>query len=310
MTHAPTLAPGGARREMPLIPADSTANRALVVVIAIMTLLACLTAGAALQTERAAWSWRDQVSREVTILLKPTASDDADALARAVAAAATQAPGVEFAHALSLEETGRILEPWLGRGVDVLKLPLPRLVVVRMQAERTPDLAALTRVVHAVAPQAGIDDHTLWLSRLATIAGIVVFLAGAIFVLMLVAMATAIGFATRGAVAANRDIIEVLHFVGASDHFVALQFQSHFLALGLRGAAIGGGAALACFVVTSLLFAWGSPSPQGVGVSVLLGGFSVGLFDVFLLVVISVGVAALTGYISRWIVHRYLFELL
>ena len=36
------------KRDMPLVPADSIAGRALVVVIAIMTFLACLTAGGAL----------------------------------------------------------------------------------------------------------------------------------------------------------------------------------------------------------------------------------------------------------------------
>ena len=39
--------------------------------------------------------------------------------------------------------------------------------------------------------------------------------------------------------AGNREIIEVLHFVGASDAFIAREFQSHFRRLGLRGAIIG-----------------------------------------------------------------------
>jgi len=61
-------------------------------------------------------------------------------------------------------------------------------------------------------------------------------------------MATAIGFATRGAMAGNREIIEVLHFVGAEDRYIARQFQTHFMRLGFRGAAIGGIAAAVFFV--------------------------------------------------------------
>ena len=57
-------------------------------------------------------------------------------------------------------------------------------------------------------------------------ANAVVAFAAALFVLMIVAMATAIGFATRGAVAANWEIIEVLHFVGASDAFIAREFET------------------------------------------------------------------------------------
>jgi cell division transport system permease protein len=71
-------------------------------------------------------------------------------------------------------------------------------------------------------------------------------IAGGIGVLTLVLIATvlSVGFATRGAMAANRPIVEVLHFIGAKDRFIAGQFQGHFLLLGLQGGVIGGGAAL------------------------------------------------------------------
>ena len=57
----------------------------------------------------------------------------------------------------------------------------------------------------------------MWAARLGAMANAVVVLAAALFVLMIVAMGTAIGFATRGAVAANREVVEVLHLVGASN---------------------------------------------------------------------------------------------
>ena len=43
--------------------------------------------------------------------------------------------------------------------------------------------------------------------------------------------------------AGNKDVVEVLHFVGAHDSFIANEFQRHFLWLGLKGGLIGGGAA-------------------------------------------------------------------
>jgi len=35
--------------------------------------------------------------------------------------------------------------------------------------------------------------------------------------------------------AGNRDVVEVLHFVGAHDSFIASEFQRHFMWLGLKG---------------------------------------------------------------------------
>ena len=55
------------KRDTPLIPGDSIAGRALVVVIAIMTFLACLTAGGALLVAQASEGWRSDVLRDVTI---------------------------------------------------------------------------------------------------------------------------------------------------------------------------------------------------------------------------------------------------
>ena len=65
-----------------------------------------------------------------------------------------------------------------------------------------------------------------------------------VLLLMLAATMLSVAFATRGAMAANRPIVEVLHFIGAKDGFIAGQFQRHFLVLGLEGGLIGGGAAI------------------------------------------------------------------
>ena len=110
---------------------DSVAGRALVVVIAIMTFLACLTAGAALLVADASQAWRSDVLREATIQVKPRAGDDVESLVAKAVAIATQTPDVESAHALSQAELEKLLEPWLGTGLDLSQLPVPRLIAVQ-----------------------------------------------------------------------------------------------------------------------------------------------------------------------------------
>ncbi len=296
-------------RSTPLIPAETVAGRALVVVIAIMTFLACLTAGTAILIGEAAQSWRSSVSQTVTIQVRPKAGDDAKALLAKVADAALAAPGVAEAHVLSLEETEALLAPWFGGGLDLSRLPVPRLVAVTMKANQEGDLAPLRQALGAVAPQASLDDHTAWLKRLTAMANLVVSFAIAVFLLVILAMTTAVGFATRGAVANSREIIEVLHFVGASNTFIAQQFQHHFLQLGSRGALAGGGVALLGFLAANLMSLWWRNSPGGAEVAALFGAFSLDLMGYLGLCVISVGIALLTAYISRWIVLRHLRDL-
>ena len=80
-------------RNRPLIPRDSIAGNALVVVIAIMTFLACLTAGGALLVARASEGWRSEVLRDITIQLMPRPGDDLDSLVAKAVSAAGEGPG-------------------------------------------------------------------------------------------------------------------------------------------------------------------------------------------------------------------------
>jgi cell division transport system permease protein len=294
------------KRDMPLVPADSIAGRALVIVIAIMTFLACLTAGGAILVANAAQGWRGDVSSDVTIQIKPAAGRDLDAEVAKAVEAASGSPGVAEAHAYTKQESERLLEPWLGGGLDLGQLPIPRLIVVQMKSRDIADLSALREALAGKAPSASLDDHRLWLSRLDTMASAVVLLATALFALMISAMAMAIGFATRGAMAGNREIIEVLHFVGAADQFISRQFQNHFLRLGLKGGLIGGLCAAGFFAAASILSRVWANSSGGDEISALFGAFALGPRGYAAIFAIAICIALLTGVMSRIIVFRHL----
>ncbi len=302
------LAPQAAlTRRMPLIPRESVAGRALAAVIAIMTFLACLTAGGAFLLAQASESWRSDVLREVTIQVKPDAGDDVESLVAKVVSVASQARGVKHVRAYSAAESGKLLQPWLGDGLDLSALPIPRILVVDMQgggAEQ--DVADLRANLASLAPKASLSDRRIWAARIGTMANAVVILALSLFALMIVAMAIAIGFATRGAVAANREIIEVLHFVGASDRFIAREFETHFRYIGLRGALIGGASAMAFFFAAAILSHWLTNSAGGAQIAAMFGAFALGPAGYAALVVIGAVVTVLTGQVSRAIVLRHL----
>ncbi|HEV3045641.1 MAG TPA: ABC transporter permease [Roseiarcus sp.] len=304
------LAVSRLRRDMPLVPASSIAGRALVSVIAIMTFLSCLTAGGAMLVASASQGWRSQISREVTIQIKPDAGREIDAQVEKAAATARAAPGVANVQVFSKQDSERLLEPWLGAGLDLSELPIPRLIVVRMQDRVEPDLSALRSALATQAPGASLDDHRLWLARLDTMADAIVLFALALFLLMISAMMLAIGFATRGAMAGNREIIEVLHFVGAADSYISRQFQGHFLRLGLRGGLLGGAGAALFFLAATALSAWWSNSPGGEEIVALFGAFALGLKGYVAIFAVAVAIGVLTAAMSRIIVFRHLRRLL
>ncbi len=127
-----------------------------------------------------------------------------------------------------------------------------------------------------------------------------------IMLLVLVATALAIGFATRGAMAGNRQIIEVLDLVGATDGFIAREFQKHFLRLGLRGGALGAAAAMLAFWLAGFAAGRMADTPGGDQVEALFGTFALGLRGYLAVVAIALIVAATTAVVSRFTVFRNL----
>ncbi len=296
------------KRNMPLVPADTIAGRALVTVIAIMTFLAALSAGAGILVDQASRGWTQSVAREMTIQVKPITGRDIEADVRKAAELARATPGVGEVRIFSKAESEHLLEPWLGTGLDLGSLPIPRLIEINFGAGAV-DTTGLRKALSESVANATLDDHRLWLTRLSQMARATVGLVVLILVLVLVAMGLAVTFATRGAMAGNREIVDVLHFVGAQDSFIAREFQRHFLWLGLKGGLIGGGCAIAAFSLSGLLSRWFSTNASADQMQALFGTFALGVWGYLAIVVIALGIAILTAMISRTIVFRHLRSL-
>ncbi len=296
-------------REQPLAPTDSIAGRSLVIVISIMTFLAALAAGAALMVADASADWRKEVAREVSVQVRSTPGRDMEADVADAAEMARSTPGVRDVRVYTKAESEALLAPWLGEGLDLSELPTPRMIVVTLDADKRPNLARLKDELAAKAPAATLDDHRLWLERLGAMASTVVAIAALIFVLIVAVMAVAVASATRAAVATNREIVEVLHLVGASDDFVAREFERRFLALGLRGALIGGGAAAVFFALAGFVARRVDTTPGGEQIEAMFGSVSLGLSGYGVILILSAAIALLTGRMSRMIVMHRLREL-
>src|SRR5499426_3308889 len=117
------------RFETPIVPRATISGRALVAVVAIMTFLASLTIGAVVLVRAAANEWQSDVAREVTIQVRSVAGRDLDADVAAAVLLARAYPGVADVRPYSKEEAARLLEPWLGSGLKLDDLPVPRIIV-------------------------------------------------------------------------------------------------------------------------------------------------------------------------------------
>lgn len=281
---APNAAGGS---QGPVVPAGSVTGRSLTLVISIMCFLACLTAGTVYMINQSADAWLRDVASEVTVQVLPRDNQNIDTTLEDVALFLLKQPGIASTRTLSVASSQELLEPWLGQTDALDTLPVPRLIAVQLDRDAPPDFEVLSRDIATRFEGVTLDDHRQWQQQIKTVTRSLAL--GGIAILLLVAAATTaiIVSATRSAMASNREIVEVLHFVGATDGFIAREFEKHFLTLGIRAGILGAVCAMVVFFVMPY-------------VTVLLGGGSMTQIELHRL--IGTGFLDVAGYVLLGIV--------
>jgi cell division transport system permease protein len=295
------------RRAAPIVPERSVAGRTLVLLIAIMTFLSGVTLGGVVLVQKSAIAWSSDVGREVTIQLRPIEGEVMESNIRTAIALAEATPGVTGAHAISIEDSQKLLEPWLGAGLDLSALDIPRLVVVELGDPTDADLSLLERDLAAING-ASLDTHAAWRQQLNVMAGTIVLSGVLVLALIVLATVLAIVFATRGTMASNREIVDVLHFIGASNSFIAGEFQGRFLSLGFRGGLVGGVGAVLFFLAVAGAAGNFVPNEASTQLGFLFGRFALGLDGIAGIAAVVPVIAALTAITSRFTVRRFLTQ--
>lgn len=295
-------------RPNPIVPAQSVAGRTLMLLIGIMTFLSCVTFGGVLLVQKSAMGWSADVGRELTIQIRPLDGEVIESNLRLAVSLSEAVPGVASARVLTIEESEALLEPWLGAGLDLSDLTIPRLVIVQLSDPNAADIVRLENEIAAI-PGATLETHAAWRVQLNTMAGTIVVSGILVLALILVATTLAIVFATRGTMSTNREIVDVLHFIGASNRFIAGEFQGHFLLLGLKGGLAGGIAAIVFFIIAGTAMSTVVPETSSAQLGVLFGQFALGISGLLGIVGVVLVIAGLTAVTSRLTVRRFLTQI-
>lgn len=226
-------------RPASLLPAGDGRDGGLTFVVAVLCCFACLTALAAIASNRAAEGWRRDLRASATVQVRPRAGETPGTAAARAAEALAGVRGVSEAAAQDQAAAQKLLEPWLGRGDLPDDLPIPHLVTVELNPDHPASAAALDAALKQAGVDGEVDDQGRWLGdieRGAALARTAAVLAGLV---MAAAAAAVIASATRAGLAARREVVEVLHLAGAADRFIAGLFQRRFAWLAARAGVAG-----------------------------------------------------------------------
>ena len=290
-----------------IVPSASIAGHALTVVIAIMSFLACLTLGAVYMVNQSANAWVNDLSSEITVELDPVNAADIEKKMTLVALFLAKQKGVTRVRPLTAEDSAKLLEPWLGQSSALEALPIPRLIAVEIDRSNPPDIQVIKTALTQNFEGVTLDDHRRWQAEIRTLTRSAALAGLAMLALVAAATIAVIISATRSAMASNREIIEVLHFVGANERFISREFERHFLGLGVRAGLMGAVAAAIAFLLLPYMMQLLGGSPvTAAEAQRLIGSGELDLKGYLLCVLVVVVVAGICMITSRLGVIRVL----
>ena len=225
-----------------LAPNRDSTSRLLPWIIGLMVYLAGLAVSVTMVFEQVIDRWSAGLKGSVTVVIEPSVNgEDIKTEARIETALRLilTTPGISSAIPLANADVAELIEPWLGKDALSLDLPIPRLIDVTLEPNRTVDLAALTHRLETAVPGIQIDDHKVWLQSVLRLARTFELIAILVVILIAAAAGATVMFATRARLAVQCDVIEVLHLIGARDTYIARQFQGIAVSMALWGGLLG-----------------------------------------------------------------------
>ena len=133
----------------------------------------------------------------------------------------------------------QLLKPWLGSISGSQTLPLPQIIDIQIDRGSGITPEKISNVLTIIVPDITVDDHSIWLIGLVKTLQSAELTALFILLLIIFVIIGTVIFTTRTGMGIHKQTIEVLHFVGAHDDFIARQFAIRGLVVGLQGGLIG-----------------------------------------------------------------------
>lgn len=232
------------KQELPL--KDNSTTLFLKVMISIAVFLFAVTLAGVLSINSMLNAWNNSILGSLTVQIMPVNNINQEKARLETLEQQKKAvdflkklPEAEQVSTLNDAQLQNLLQPWLGDGIDISELPTPRLIDVKLKKGAEIDFAKLAAKLADVSPLASLDNHKLWLDKLVKFADGLKMLAMSILVLVIAITSGAIFYTTQTNLGLHKNIIEILHVMGAKDTYVAQQYAKRDAMLGFVGGCIG-----------------------------------------------------------------------
>ncbi|MCB1839584.1 MAG: FtsX-like permease family protein [Rhodospirillales bacterium] len=234
------------------LPFGSDADRGyLLLLVGLMSFLAVLACAGTLSLHAMTQRWSSGLENKITIEIK---AEDRDGTmlspetirleTEKITEMLQKNPAVKSFEALQEKEIKKLVSPWLGEDFSLEDIPLPGLIAVELNVSSPEALEKLTGSIKKLSPTARVDTHREWLQDILRFTGTLQWIALFVALIVTLTTVTAISSGVKSRMAVHKDQVEILHLIGASDKYIARQFQWHAIIIALLGSILGTAAGL------------------------------------------------------------------
>lgn len=197
--------------------------------------------------------WQAQFTTQLSIEIPTLPGTSPTTLETRVLHLLKKTPGIQQATPLPQSEITTLFHSLLGEDVDVKLLSLPTIIDVSFDGKEKVDTKILEAHLKNISPNIQMVNHQDWQTQVLSLIQTSIIMALIITFLILLAAIVTTSFATHTSLLIHRQVIEVLSLIGATNSYIAKQFQMHALKQGLIASAIGSGMAFLSFLGISFL---------------------------------------------------------
>ena len=225
---------------------QSEDSRFLILLIGLMSFLAVLACSGTFALNSMADRWSSGLENKITIEISPETKEghllSRNTLRRSgkrISNTLKNHANIKKINTLTNEEVRELISPWIGDNLTLDDIPLPILIAVELHKADAASIKTLEEKIQEISKHARLETHHEWLSDLLKFTRTLKSLA--LFVALIIAgtTVTAITAGIKTRLAIHNKEVELLHSMGATDNYIARQFQRHAMVLALQGASVG-----------------------------------------------------------------------
>lgn len=290
-----------ARYDLPLH--RGTGGHMLVWLIGLMSYLAVLSVVMILGLNTLTQHWTSGIEDHMTIEIPYRDNQkDVSKTLRQITDLLNDTVGIT-ANIIPEDDVMAMVEPWFGdlSSSKSGMLPIPSLIDVKIDKNQPINLIDLTEKIHEIDDKAVLNTHEDWLGDVLSFSKAIRFVVFGIAAIMLTTALIAVSNAARTRLTLHHDEVDLLHLIGASDNYIAHQFQRQTMRLALEGSIAG----LCLGLLTLFIARHVGPAIQ----EALMPSFKITLSDSLAFIAIPVVIVMLTMLVSRMTVMRALKKL-